>query len=86
MPNTGVSSRGLAVSPVTSSIALMGHDRDAWVYSATNSGNSWSQTRITNTEGYVREIAFDPLNPTVAHATVSSLVFNPFADTSLDGQ
>jgi hypothetical protein len=84
-PNTGTSSRGLAVSPITSAIAYMGQDRGAWIYSTTNAGDSWSQTRITDTEGFVRQIAVDPVTPSVVYATVSSLAYDPYADTSWDG-
>ena len=84
-PNTETSSRGLAVSPITSAIAYMGQDRSARVYSTTNAGDSWFQTRITDTEGFVRQIAVDPVSPNIVYATVSSLAYDPYADTTKDG-
>lgn len=84
-PNHDASARGLAVSPITSSVAFIGQDRDAWVYSTTNSGDSWFQSRITDTTGYVRQIAVNPLQPNIVYATVSSLPYDPYADTSKDG-
>jgi photosystem II stability/assembly factor-like uncharacterized protein len=79
------STRGFAVSPVTSSVLYVGEGGNARIHRSADSGNTWQENTITTSQAMIQAVAVDPISPTTIYAGLSSHANDPAADTSRDG-